>query len=227
MGKLSLLDFFFPKRCLNCSRLGVFICGKCAGNIETSLSVCPVCERASMLGDTHIRCRKLYSLDGLTSGFKYKTIIQKAVRLSKYQPYQYSLISNLAKLLYKNIILDKGFNFFIEKKPVLVPIPLFWWKKHIRGYNQAEILTRELGKLLKLPTQNLLSRKKQTKPQYGLSSKQRKANLSEAFTAKQNILPKAVILVDDVWTTGSTLKSACNTLKRRGVLAVWGLTLAR
>jgi ComF family protein len=111
-----------------------------------------------------------------------------------------------------------------------VPIPLSSVKLRKCGYNQAEILAKELSKKFNFPVQNLLERAKETKTQVGLSNLQRKLNIKEAFILKsQNSKDKIknVFLVDDVVTTSSTLLEVAKVLKKAGAQAVFGLTLAR
>lgn len=182
-----------------------------------------------MVGETHKLCRSGFSLDGLTSTFGYTDPIKQAIHRFKYKPFIEKLAPVLAKLMLDDFNKRPGFKFFLKSKPVLVPIPLHWWRKHLRGYNQIELLVKELERQLNLPYADLLIRKKFTKPQSELSFKKRKSNVFGIFEAeeKHRHLPKNIILVDDVWTTGSTLKSAGLVLKRKGVTGVWGLTLAR
>ena len=113
---------------------------------------------------------------------------------------------------------------------IFVPVPLFSSKLKKRGYNQSEILAKELSKKFKIPFQNILERTRNTKTQVGLSNIDRKLNIKNAFSfnnQKSVISNQSIFLVDDVVTTGSTLKEAAKVLKRNGVKRVIGLTLAR
>ncbi|TSC53108.1 MAG: putative amidophosphoribosyltransferase [Microgenomates group bacterium LiPW_16] len=100
---------------------------------------------------------------------------------------------------------------------VLTPVPLHWWRLRWRGFNQAEILGKMIAEKLEIKfVPDLLTRKKPTRPQVELEGKARRENIAS------NIL-----LFDDVWTTGVTLRACGNVLKRAGVKSVWGLTLAK
>ena len=114
-------------------------------------------------------------------------------------------------------------------KWILVPIPLFSSKLRKRGYNQAEILAKELSKKFNLSFQNILKRTRDTKTQVGRSSVDRKLNIKNAFelNTKYLIRNTNVFLVDDIVTTGSTLLEAAKVLKKAGARRVIGLTLAR
>lgn len=117
----------------------------------------------------------------------------------------------------------------------IVPVPLFIKKRKSRGYNQAEVLARELGGILGLRVYpGLLLRVKNTKPQKELDDFGRSRNLKDAFAynekwmKKQKGIPviKRVLLVDDIYTTGSTLDSCTRVLMENGILAVYGLTVS-
>ncbi|MDX1737111.1 MAG: ComF family protein [Alphaproteobacteria bacterium] len=116
---------------------------------------------------------------------------------------------------------------------MIIPIPLHRKKLIHRQYNQAALIARQLQKHTKLPmVTDLLVRSKATKPQGHLSKKMRAENLKNAFTISQKssfmaALPKTVLLIDDVMTSGATLHQAARCLKRAGIERVTCLTLAR
>lgn len=118
----------------------------------------------------------------------------------------------------------------IKKKPVLVPVPLHRLRERRRGFNQAEILGKILAEAWSLPfLPDLLIRQKKTEPQYKLEGKERKDNVRGAFNLGYKLSAKSykLLLFDDVWTTGATMRTCGNLLKRAGARFVWGLTLAR
>lgn len=111
----------------------------------------------------------------------------------------------------------------------IVPVPLHRARLRERGYNQSALLARELGTHLGIPVaEDLLSRTRATVPQVGLSAGERRANVRGAFQCLKGALDRRkVLLVDDVYTTGSTLESACGALRESGAVSVWAYTLAR
>lgn len=112
----------------------------------------------------------------------------------------------------------------------LVCVPLHPRRLRERGYNQSSLLTWELGKQVDLPViDNCLVRVKQAKPQVRAADvEERRRNVADAFLCRdERVRGRQVILVDDVCTSGATLESCAAALKRRGVVSVWGLTLAR
>jgi len=114
---------------------------------------------------------------------------------------------------------------------MLVPIPLYWQRENWRGFNQAELLGRKLADYFGWQLRNdVLIRQKATLPQVGLEASQRQKNIQGVFRINYNHqIPKdfSLLLFDDVWTTGSTLKEAGGVLKRAGFKKVWGLTICR
>ena len=123
----------------------------------------------------------------------------------------------------------KEYGDFLKKQKVdlLIPIPLHRFRRWKRGYNQAEILAEELGKRTGIPVaKRLLIRSKRTTPQKELDNRLRRKNIDHAFQVKNQIMAKKVVLIDDIYTTGSTIDEAARTLKRAGVQEVGFLTIS-
>jgi ComF family protein len=123
---------------------------------------------------------------------------------------------------------------FDEGSIVVVPVPLHKAKRRQRGFNQAELIARTAIKsysgrerLQLVP--DLLLRTRETSSQIGLTSHQRRANLRGAFAVGcgSEITGREVILVDDVYTTGSTATECARVLRRAGARKVWVATVAR
>lgn len=230
---MNLLDIFFPKCCVGCNKTGIYFCSNCIQGIKQTDLVCPFCERLSLGGVVHPICIRKYGLDGLWSLGVYEDPLKKAVQKLKYK-----FIIELAEVLiditleywakYQPFLLDQ-----IKKNKgegwVITAVPLHKNRQNLRGFNQSSLLGRLLAKKTGLNYQELLVRVKNTKQQAKLPSHLRKQNIKNAFILATNDLRSAtsVILVDDVWTTGSTLKECCLVLKKGGAKKVWGLTLAR
>lgn len=233
---MSILDFIFPKRCVNCKKQGSYLCENCFIFLSFDVkSLCLICNKASYNGLTHPVCKSRYAIDGCFSALAYNRTVQKLIYNFKYKPYLTDLKSVLSDLFIDSIIQNENFNKEIKNLPtslgwVFVPIPLFSSKFRKRGYNQAEILAKELSKRFNLPFQDILKKEKNTISQVGLSNIDRKLNVKDAFKLEASgyrLKARSIFLVDDVVTTGSTLKEAANVLKRNGVKRVIGLTLAR
>ena len=110
----------------------------------------------------------------------------------------------------------------------IIPIPLHRKRRAKRGYNQAELLAREIGKRMGIPVRTkMLLRVKNTVPLKQLNPKERQNNLKKAFLIAQNdVKLKMIILVDDIFTTGSTMDEAARTLRSAGVENICYVTLA-
>lgn len=111
---------------------------------------------------------------------------------------------------------------------VIIPVPLHKRRKRKRGYNQAEIIAKHLGRISGIPVETkAVARTHNTKPQKELNNKDRKKNLREAFRVSQAWnCPKNVLLVDDIYTTGNTIDAVARVLKEKGAYKVFFLTIS-
>jgi len=121
---------------------------------------------------------------------------------------------------------------YIEKAQVILPVPLHYRRLLMRRYNQAALLAQALAAHCTIPVMpNILQRKRATPPQLGLTRRQREDNVRGAFYVpkekRETLKSKAVLLVDDVMTTGATLNACARTLHDAGARDVYVLTLAR
>lgn len=118
---------------------------------------------------------------------------------------------------------------FLNERRVtlIIPIPLHKSRKRKRGYNQAEILARYLGKYTQIEVDSYsLIRVKKTVPQKKYNDKERKKNIKNAFALRRPIHARCVVLIDDIYTTGSTINEAAKVLKKSGVSKVYFLTIS-
>lgn len=224
------LDFFFPRACLGCGRWeNTYLCADCVNFLKPQdQPICPYCFKPAIGGQTHFSCCSKWGLDGLTAVFSYQGLVKKVIQQFKYQ-YQTDLVEVMVELILSFVGEDKGFVRFASQENVaLAPTPLHWLRFNWRGFNQAEILGKILAHKLNIGfLADLLVRQKYTRPQSRFKKQQRLENIKGAFKINRRTAVKSVILFDDVWTTGATLKACAQVLKRNGVEKVWGLTLAR
>jgi competence protein ComFC len=225
---MNLLDVIFPKKCLGCGKEGSYICSDCIGKIELAIPICPYCFRPSINGQPHILCQRDLGLDKLIEVWRYRGVVRKAIIALKYK-FISSLASEIADNFSKQIKKNKT---KFPKKAILVPIPLYWKRRYWRGYNQTEEMGKYIAKTLKIRfVPDLIIKKTVTKQQVELRREKRLENLKGAFEINPEYRIKhkkrTVILFDDVWTTGSTIKEVARILKAKGIENVWGLTLAR
>jgi len=233
---MNLLDILFPKRCVNCKKAGDYVCQNCFIYISfDTKSLCLICNRPSFNSLTHPVCKRKYSIDGCFSAISYNKIAKKLISNFKYKPYLTDLKIFLSELFVESIIQNENFMAQVSNPSassgwVFVPVPLFSSKLRKRGYNQSEILAKALSKKFNFQSQNILERIKDTKNQFKLLKHEREENMKDAFILKARVGPLSqhnIFLVDDIVTTGSTLKEAAKILKRNGANKVFGLTLAR
>lgn len=219
---MNLLDLIFPKRCVACGKVGNYLCQQDKGKIKAAATFCPVCLKSAVGGTTHEHCKGKLSLDGLVCLFSYTTPVKEIIHELKYR-FVKDLLSAVEKEIKSaKILQDIDFHTF-----TLVPIPLSASRKNWRGFNQAEILGNVAARRLKIPIDvELLKKIKETKPQARLLRKDRLRQARGVFKATEKVSGQNFIVFDDVWTTGTTMKAAAASLKRKGAVKVWGLALA-
>ena len=117
---------------------------------------------------------------------------------------------------------------FKNQIEVIVAVAMYRWKKRRRGYNQAETFARALGRELGIPVDaGLVRRVRNTVPQKELNGGQRAANLKNAFQLAADIVKyKKILLVDDIYTTGSTVDEAARCLQAAGECKVYVAAVA-
>jgi ComF family protein len=160
--------------------------------------------------------------------FYNEKILKQAIHVFKYNN-----IRDLAKPLGKiiiNFLYQSKLNFLFNDSYFLIPISLHRKRLFERGFNQSELLTREIAQEFKISIlNNVLKRKHNTQSQTKLKEKERRKNIKNAFICLQPeiIKNKNIILFDDILTTGSTLKEAARALKKAGAKTITGLVLAK
>lgn len=226
---MNLLDVIFPKKCVNCKKLGDYLCSDCFAKLSYDIRpICAVCSKPAISGLTHPKCSKKYEIDGVFAAVFYNGIAKKLIYSFKYKPYLSDLKSYIADLIYEAIIQKEEFVELLREDLVFVPIPVYPSKQRKRGYNQAEILAKELSKKFHITVQDLLKRNVDTKSQFKLSKEERKENVKGVFSARKSPgKDKIIILVDDVVTTGSTFREVAKVIKKAGSKRVFGLAFAQ
>ena len=227
-----LLDLLFPKKCVGCKRVGSYFCPNCIKEIKQNDLVCPKCERLSLSGVVHAICKRKFGLDGLWSLGTYDPPLKIAIQKLKYK-WVSLLAQDLINILveywarYNPFLLDQ-IKKDLGQNWLIVPVPLHKKRQNWRGFNQSAELAKLLAKKTGLKYSDCLLRTRNTKQQVGLPASERRQNIKGAFALTHNSSPIThnIILIDDVWTTGSTLKECCYILKKGGAKEVWALTMA-
>lgn len=231
VSSMGLFDFIFPKRCVCCKKLDSYLCENCFTFLSfDAKSLCLVCNKPSVNGLTHPKCKKKYSIDGCFSAISANKTAQKLIYTFKHKPYLSDLKQVLTELFYESIIQNENFiKQIVSGEWMMVPIPLSKAKLRKRGYNQSKILANELAKKFNIPVADVLGRNRDTKTQTGLSRIEKRLNVRNVFeiTSHNFLINKNIFLIDDVVTTGATLSGAAKLLKKNGAKKVIGLTLVR
>lgn len=218
-GKQQLLGLFLSSHCPLCQR-------------ATPSLMCPNCQRQVR------QCQLANPLDQTHSGLpvvswgRYDGSLRQAIRSLKYsgQPGLAEFLGAELGLVWQQYQASLGLT---SKRPiVMVPIPLHSTKLEQRGFNQAELLARWVGRVTRRPLNSKgLIRLQATQAQHGLSRQDRQANLAQAFALDPGqvsaLRAASVWLVDDIFTTGATAQAAAQTLRRSGISVAGICTVAR
>lgn len=219
-----ILDFFFPRVCINCRQRGELLCQNCLRHLIPVGPACPRCGRPQTSDAICAACwGRASAIDGIHSPYRFQGIMRMAIHEFKYHGLR-SMAEPLANLLAE----------FLVKNPipgdVLLPVPLHKRRLKERGYNQSALITRHLSRLTGIPAEeNTLIRTKNTPPQVRSSGADgRRSNVEGAFDCiKEHLRDRRAIIIDDVCTSGATLEACAAVMKAAGALTVHGLTLAR
>lgn len=212
----AIKDLLFPITCLNCGADDMLICSVCLNKIKVR-----------NFNDSWEQLVCSDYLDRVFIATWYEDqLVQEMIKRGKYQG-EREYFEILAWLLYKfwqdNFLADS----FIEP-PVVVPLPLHRRRLYERGYNQSQLLAAgfaDLAGLLAPP--DLLQRIRYTKHQTNLNQARRQKNIDRAFQVTTAAVPRQVLLIDDVVTTGASLNEAARVLKKAGGQKVCALVIAK
>ena len=209
-----ILDFIFPPKCIGCKNPGDYLCAKCIQKTR-------IAEREN--------------LEWIYSRFDYRDpVIKKALWLLKYKNKK-QIAKTFGKLIYELMLeelveLETMENF---THPVIIPIPLSPKRRRKRGFNQAELISKAIintdtANSLAINTTTLIKVKETTQQARIKNRTERLQNLKDSFAlaSPHKIKGRNIILVDDVTTTGATLKEARKVLKAGGAKEVYAFTLA-
>ncbi|MEN6355531.1 MAG: ComF family protein [Armatimonadota bacterium] len=223
----GMLDLVYPSYCLACGRADDdYLCAECIEMIDVVGDM--YCHKCAMPCEANIcaDCQnREFSFDFAGSAGLYEGVLRKAIHALKYDMHL-AIVEQLADLMIR-CYPHRQLNGNVD---MVVPIPIHRNRLVERGFNQSEELGRLLCKRISVPLEiNALYRIKNTRHQVSLPQDERMLNIKGAFAVQRPdlITGKRVLLVDDVFTTGSTLNEAAKMLKEAGAQSVFVYTLAR
>ena len=220
----GVVDLFLPPRCGACRTVGSWLCEPCRARIRHLEE--PTCRRCGVeleFASKSCGCRvRLKALSRLRSAVAYEGPIELAVQRFKYEGWR-RLAGPLALLLAERLVVEG------LAAPWVLAVPLHSSRQRQRGFNQAELLARELRRRLALgkPPGELV-RTRPTPPQVGHDRLWRLENVRGAFAWRgADLAGRSVLIVDDVATTGATIEACAVALKASGSGPVIGGSVAR
>lgn len=200
----NALDFLFPPRCIQCKRAGSLLCPICQALYAPPP---PLIERGSPLAERRATA-------------EFEGAIRDAIHALKYEN-QRRFAEPLSERL------NTEFARSGWKPTVITAAPLHEARLRARGYNQSALLAERLARSARIAYRSdLLSKMRDTQPQVGLNGRERALNVKDAFKASRDAANQMILLVDDVYTTGATLRECARALLEAGATQVWALTVA-
>lgn len=214
---VGLLDLLMPPACASCSRMGAIICAACLQAFQAPSRPADrflAADAGVVVGE---------SLSLAMAAFAYEAGIRRALAALKYGG-----ASRVAPIVAKAAVPALRRLLAVSGPAMLVPIPISDERRRTRGYNQAELIARQLARSAHLPTAEVLDRIRPTARQHRLSRMARLRNLQDALAARPGArMPTVAILVDDIITTAATLEAGASVLRAAGCDAVYGFAIAR
>jgi ComF family protein len=231
------LDILFPRQCLGCEDLlsgkdRSYICPACLSDIKIKNDfACAFCNSPVTEGKTCPFCKVNHFLDRLLVTTSYENpLVEKILKTMKYR-FVKTLADDIAKLMVKYLERRLSAGLKIDSNLTLVvPVPLHRRRLNWRGFNQAEVIGSKISAYFRFNFCNALERVHNRPPQAQISDRRsRIANAAGAFkcTRPELVRNKAIFLIDDVSTTGSTLDDCARALKATGAREVIGFVFAR
>ncbi|MBI2357246.1 ComF family protein [Candidatus Dojkabacteria bacterium] len=224
-------NFLSIRFCIGCLKHGSWVCNQCRNNFIKQIPHCFVCGKIAKSYSTHEKCLRLSNgIHSLFVCFQYNKTTRKYLKYIKFKS-SYALLEEILEIIKREITEYVRISGISYVDTILVPVPLHRKRLRERGFNQSEILARKLSALLNIKVGNgILEKVINTKPQTKVTHETRQRNVNNAFSfiAEREIMSciKHIILIDDVTTTGSTLKECAKVIKAAyPEITLYGLVL--
>ena len=211
----TIKNIIFPPCCLMCGKWNVsFLCTECKKELDEKAVFQIEQKNSNYYFEKHIYL------------FQYEGKIRNLILDYKFNDKAY-----LYKIFSEIVIKNKKICGILKKYDIIIPVPIHAKRKKQRGYNQSELIAKEIAKLQsKLQYDNkILQKEKNTVPQSSLSKEQRKQNVQNVYKLvnQEKIRNKKIILLDDIYTTGNTVNACAKLLKENGAKEIIVLTIAK
>jgi ComF family protein len=220
-----VLDWIFRPQCAACRAPATALCADCIASLVELGPACPRC--AVPTGERAIVCARCVHdplpLDGIVTPWRFGGQLASAVRRLKFTGA--TEVARALAPLWAPVLAAAA-----EQDALIVPVPLHWRRRLRRGYDHAWLLALHGCAHAKLPAPEALLRRVRGRPaQSTLPAAERWDNVRGAFEVRDpaRVAGRAVILVDDVVTTGATLAAAARPLRRAGATTILGIAIAR
>lgn len=221
----KVIRILYPRTCPICQAIVTgdrYICDLCKGQLPYIKE--PRCKKCGKSLDSEVQeycfdcTRKTHMFDKGVAVWRYTKEMKQSIHRFKYDNKREYMEFYVEELINYYGIWLKSLN-----ADALIPVPLHPSKLRHRGFNQAELLAKGIGKRLQIPVETkLVERCRNTKAQNGLNDGERKNNVKKAFKIPINVVKlKRVVLIDDIYTTGSTIDSIAEVLKAAGVEKIY------
>lgn len=214
-----MLNFIFPQVCASCSALGDILCDNCRAKIETCKLICPVCKKRNPLGVTCPGCLNRNTPQSLIALYRYNGLAKDLITKFKFED-----LTILSDFFAKEII--KRYNKRLCVFSLITCMPTTTMRRIQRGYNQSELLARQLSSKLEIPFKKTLTTRHST-PQSEIENEfERRKNIKGKIQARERLDGEKILLVDDIYTTGATIQEATKVLICSGASSVDAVVIA-
>ena len=216
MEKVS--NIIYPIKCVECNKISKqYLCKKCKARLDLKI-------------ETNIKVYKNKNFINHIYLFKYSDWIREKLIKYKFRNHTY-----LYRFFAEIIIEVNNQSKFLEKYDYIVPIPISRARKKERGYNQSELIANELARRIdSISVVKIISKKINNKVQSTLKQKEREENVKNVYEINrkeavnlENNIDKKFLLIDDIFTTGSTSNECAKVLKKFGIKNVDIFTIAK
>ncbi|MDX1607601.1 MAG: phosphoribosyltransferase family protein [Candidatus Spechtbacterales bacterium] len=229
--KNMVTESLFPSFCYKCKKTGTYLCNECLWQLKALYEpTCPHCDLRLPFGKLPPKCKSELKLNRIfTCGLYSDNALGDMIRDMKYK-YARALASPLSTFALWQLEQGAYLNTIKENADVIIPVPMHKRKLKKRGFNQAELIARHLSDIINVPVKTeTLIKTNRTIPQVKTDSrKERLQNLEGVFeVSNDSVKNKTILLVDDVITTGSTMRQCAIALNSAGTKEVWGLAVLK